>query len=145
MVIRPAGVDDVAAWSHLRAALWPSASAEEHLAEVQDLLEGRHEETFLAELDGQTVGLAEVSLRHEYVSGCETSPVGFLEGLFVEPAYRGRGIARSLVIAAEAWARSHGCSEFASDADEHNEAGQAFHRATGFAEADRLVCYVKRI
>ena len=37
----------------------------------------------------------------DYVNGCTTSPVGFLEGLYVAAAARRQGVARALCDAAE--------------------------------------------
>ncbi len=89
------------------------------------------------------MGLVEVSLR-PYAEGCETSPVGYLEGLYVRPVFRRRGIARLLVREAEAWARAQGCREMASDAELTNLLGQEVHRRLGYEEP-RLVCFRKSL
>mgnify|MGYP000264156585 CR=1 FL=1 len=83
------------------------------------------------------------ALRHDHVNGCDTSPVAFLEGIFVCPDDRGCGIARNLVAAVETWAHAQGCSELASDAHLDNLISQAFHQATGFEETDRVVYFRK--
>ena len=77
------------------------------------------------------------------MNGCSTAPVGFLEGLYVEPAYRGHGLARLLSKALEEWAIGLGCTEFASDVLLHNEAGQRAHEALGYTETERVVFYAK--
>jgi len=41
------------------------------------------------------------------------------------------------------FARSQGCVEFASDAEEDNEPSAAAHRALGFAEVGRIRCFRK--
>jgi aminoglycoside 6'-N-acetyltransferase I len=74
-----------------------------------------------------------------------TSPVGFLEGLYVAPTWRRHGVARSLVEVAQAWCVECGCSEFASDALLDNAISHAVHRALGFAEAERVVHCVKPV
>ncbi len=79
------------------------------------------------------------------MNGCETSPVAFLEGLWVEAPYRRRGIARLLIAAGEDWARSLGCHEFASDALIENIPSHAMHIAAGFAETERVVYFRKRL
>ena len=79
------------------------------------------------------------------MNGCNTSPVGFLEGLYVEPRYRKRGLARLLCSAVEDWAKGMGCSEFASDVLLQNEMGQRVHEALGFNATDRVVFYLKQI
>ena len=88
------------------------------------------------------IGFAEVSLR-EYAEGCSSSPVGFLGGSFVTPSARGKGVGKELLIAAEAWARSRGCTEMASDTDLGNDASEAAHLKLGFQVAARLVAFRK--
>ena len=79
------------------------------------------------------------------MEGTETSPVGYLEGVWVKETERMQGIARELVSACGQWAKDRGCSEFASDCELTNTGSQAFHRAIGFEEANRLVAYVRKI
>ena len=81
--------------------------------------------------DGGAMGFAEVSLR-AYAEGCLSSPVGYLEGWFVAPAARGRGVGRLLVRACERWAAERGCTEFASDAELENGVSLRAHAALGF-------------
>ena len=94
---------------------------------------------------GEAAGFAQCQLRHDYVEGTETSPVGYLEGIYVREADRGKGIARRLLRACENWAKEQGCTEFASDCELTNIEGQGFHRAVGFEEANRIVAYVRKI
>ena len=99
--------------------------------------------TFVAEADGQVIGFAEVSLRSDYVSGCETSPVAFLEGIFVHPDWRRAGVGRALVTVCEQWGLSQGCRELGSDARLDNAASHRFHGHTGFEETGRVVYFRK--
>lgn len=84
------------------------------------------------------VGFAEVALRN-LVDGCLTSPVGYLEAIFVEPEARGHGLGRQLLDAAKDWARKQDCSEFATDSDLKDVDAQEFHLANGFKETYRIV------
>jgi aminoglycoside 6'-N-acetyltransferase I len=93
----------------------------------------------------EPLGFAEASVRTDYVNGTESSPVAFLEGLYVVPEARGRGIARELVAAIEAWGEERGCRELASDALLDNELSHAVHRALGFAETERVVYFRKAL
>lgn len=130
------------AWRALRVALWPDSEAEA-AAEIDAMLaqpEGG-QIAWLAFEDDTPVGLAEASLRHDYVNGCETSPVAFLEGIYVVPRARRRGVGRMLNEAVAAWAIRCGCTEYASDAELGNQASHAFHVALGFAETERIVCF----
>ena len=91
------------------------------------------------------MGFAQCQLRHDYVEGTETSPVGYLEGIYVREGARRHGIARQLISACESWAKAQGCTEFASDCELDNMDSQQFHRAVGFEEANRIVAYVKKL
>lgn len=96
----------------------------------------------MAEADGVLIGFAEARLR-DYAEECDSSPVGYLEGIYVQPEVRVGGVGRALVGAVEAWARERGCTEMASDREISNETSGAFHLAVGFSEATRIVTYRK--
>src|SRR3954462_6587504 len=137
---------DLERWADLRQALWADQPRNELAAEAGAYLDGRGfmlEAVFVAvdETD-RAVGFAELSLR-PYAEGCSTTPVGFLEGWFVAPEWRARGVGAALVSAAEDWARRQGCCEFASDTTYDNAAGAAAHTALGFEEVERLRCFRK--
>lgn len=137
---------DQADWQALRALLWPDTPADEHAAEIaQQLAAPDVCAAWLAQHDGRALGLAEATLRHDYVNGTSTSPVLFLEGLFVLPAARRQGIARALVTAAAHWGHAHGCQELASDTPLDNVVSQAVHRALGFAETERVVFFRREL
>jgi aminoglycoside 6'-N-acetyltransferase I len=130
-------------WLRLRCALWPEYTAEELRGHMDTMLDGDDAVAFMADVDGVIVGFAEVSLRRDYVNGCETSPVGFMEGIYVEPDYRTRGVARALVDCAQNWVKEKGCTEFASDALLANIASHKMHNALGFTETERVVYFRK--
>jgi aminoglycoside 6'-N-acetyltransferase I len=91
---------------------------------------------------GIPVGFVELSIRSA-AAGCGSDRIGYLEGWYVVPAWRRRGVGRTLVAAGEAWARGNGCTEFASDALIDNPVSQAAHRALGFTEVEAIVCFRK--
>jgi aminoglycoside 6'-N-acetyltransferase I len=143
--VRAAAPEDIDAWSGLRHQLWPHLSLEGHRAEIVDALsEPERLAAFLC-LDGKgrAVGLAEASIRSDYVNGCETSPVAFLEGIVVDPATRRQGVAALLIAAVGDWAQSKGLSELASDAELENTVSHAMHAALGFEETQRVVYFRK--
>jgi aminoglycoside 6'-N-acetyltransferase I len=127
-------------WLALRSALWPDAPSGEHLSGMADALARRHF-VRLAHVDGAAVGFVEASRRVDYVNGTSTSPVAFLEGLYVEPDFRRRGVARVLVEAVVVWAKEEGCRELASDSFLANTAAHAVHYALGFEETERVVYF----
>lgn len=136
---------DISAVAALAAALWPHHSARELEAEFAPLL-GKKEAAVFLQLEGSTpVGFAQCQLRRDYVEGTETSPVGYLEGIYVAPACRHRGFACALLRACEDWAREMGCTEFASDCELTNSDSYAFHKSMGFAEANRIICFTKTL
>ena len=145
--IAPATAADAADWAKMRGALWPSGAGGEHAREIAALLAepGETLNLIARDDDGHALGFLEASIRHDYVNGCKTSPVAFLEGIFVWPAARGQGVARALVAEAEAWARQRRLSEFASDAPVENSASQAMHEALGFEETQRVVFFRKQL
>lgn len=144
-VITAASAADALRWQTMRHDLWPDATPEEHRADIEAFFaDPGHTITLIAHLpDGSAAGFAEAGLRSDYVNGCDTSPVGFLEGLYVVPAHRRRGIAAQLVHAVADWARAQGCTEFASDATLDNVQSHAMHRALGFVETERVVYFRK--
>jgi aminoglycoside 6'-N-acetyltransferase I len=134
-------------WLDLRQELWPDGLPAEHMAEMQFFLDhpGRFFQLVAYEGDNQPAGFVEAALRTDYVNGTSSSPVAFLEGLYVAPAYRRLGIGTLLVAAVISWARTCNCTELASDALLDNETSQTMHRALGFAETERVVFFRKLI
>jgi len=143
--IELAGGADLHDWAVLRGALWPDGSTSEHRRDLAELVdEPQAIVGFMArDLRGTLVGFAEAALRIDYVNGCETSPVAFLEGLYVVKEARRQGIGRGLVEAVEAWARLKGCTEMASDALLENTVSHAMHAALDFEETERVVFFRK--
>jgi aminoglycoside 6'-N-acetyltransferase I len=147
MLIRPARAEDAAAWAGLRVALWPEEDPGRHPGDIRDILgRPRGAVAFLAvDATGAATGFAEATVRVDYVNGTDSSPVGFLEGLYVVPEHQRRGIGRALVDAACQWTLQQGCSELASDTWLHNVSGQRAHAAYGFEETERVVYFRKRL
>ena len=144
MDIRKATPADSMVLATLASRMWKHDPAD--LApEFAELTASSEAACFLA-MDGDTpVGFAQCQLRHDYVEGCDTSPVGFLEGIYVEDGHRRSGVARSLVCACEDWARSVGCTEFASDCELDNHDSLAWHLKAGFAEVNRTIWFAKKL
>jgi aminoglycoside 6'-N-acetyltransferase I len=108
---------------------------------------GAHDRIAFLAVDGEARirGFSEAALRRDYVNGCKTSPVAFLEGIYVRPDARGGGVGRALGSAVAAWGREAGCTELASDALLENVDSQTFHLALGFEETERVVYYLRRL
>jgi aminoglycoside 6'-N-acetyltransferase I len=143
VIVRPVRPQDRDAWLRMRLALWPDSEPQE----VDDFFGGKAHEplaVLVAEEPGALVGFAELSIRN-VAEGCTTANVGYLEGWWVDPLLRRRGIGRALVLAAENWARSRGCTEFASDTQIANTASAAAHKALGFEEVEQIRCFRKSL
>jgi aminoglycoside 6'-N-acetyltransferase I len=134
-------------WLRLRQALWPEGAREQHLEEMAALVAAPQRYTqFLAySPSSEAVGLIEASMRSDYVNGTETSPVAFVEGLYVVPQARRKGVAGSLVATVCDWARRAGCREIASDAVLENSISHVVHRALGFEETERVVFFRRKL
>ncbi|WP_298173261.1 aminoglycoside 6'-N-acetyltransferase [Novosphingobium sp.] len=142
ITVVPAAEEHLDGWATLRHLLWDESSQAEHREEAEEQLAEPERFLNLVALDGAAVvGFAEASIRHEYVNGCEDSPVLFLEGICVAPEARRQGLARRLVAAVADWGRAQGCREFASDTWHDDTESHAFHLAAGFAETERVVYF----
>ena len=84
-------------------------------------------------------------MRHEYLNGCDTSPIAFLEAVSVRPSARRIGLARALIHEVEQWARGKEVAELASDAIVDNDVPLAMHAASGFEETERVVYFRKQL
>ena len=146
MIERCASVDQPG-WLALRQALWPHGALEQHLSEMASFIasEERFAQFVAYSNSKQAVGFVEASVRTDYVNGTDSSPVAFLEGIYVVPEARRKGIARSLVSAVCFWAQNVGCRELASDALLENQTSHAVHRALGFEETERVVFFRKAL
>ena len=144
-MIRKANPGDAKVLAQLAVQMWEDADVAELTQNFEALTEAEEAAVFLLELDGQPQGFAQCQLRRDYVEGTETSPVSYLEGIFVAEGYRRRGYALQLLNACEQWAGEKGTCEFASDCELDNLASQAFHQRVGFVEANRIVCYTKKL
>lgn len=143
-MIRKARMEDVGALAKLACGLWPHHAPAELEAEFAQTM-AKEDVAFFLAWDGEAVGFAQCQLRHDYVEGTESSPVGYLEGIYVAEAYRNQGTARALLAACEDWAREQGCREFASDCELDNTQSLKFHMSVGFEEANRIICFAKRL
>lgn len=144
MVIK-AGSNDMATVAGLAVMLWKDNSIDDLSREFSEILSKGDAQFFLKYENNIPVGFAQCQLRHDYVEGTGTSPVGYLEGIFVKEDYRNKGYARELVAACELWAKDNNCKEFASDCEIDNIDSFGFHMAMGFSEVNRIICFTKKL
>lgn len=137
--------NDIPAVAQMAAIMWDSHAEEDLSLTFAEIIGGEDSAVFVAKADNRSVGFAQCQLRHDYVEGTHSNPVGYLEGIFVMPQYRNRGYARQLLTGCEEWAREKGCSEFASDCELNNNISLEFHLKMGFTEANRIICFTKQL
>jgi aminoglycoside 6'-N-acetyltransferase I len=134
---------DRKAWLALRLALWPREDSAEFETDISGMLAEPDATPAFGAFDGERlVGFAEAGER-PFGDGCATSPVGWLEGIYVDADYRRRGVGRALVAAVMDWATSRGYSELGSDAALDNDISLESHARWGFEETKRIVMFRK--
>lgn len=143
--VRKADISDLNAIVSLAKALWPEQTTKDLTDELSALLDKSDACIMVAFKEKTPIGFAHCQLRYDYVEGTHSSPVGYLEGIYIEPSERNNGYARQLLSECESWAKQKGCTEFASDCECNNFASIRFHLATGFKEANRIVCFTKQL
>ena len=144
-MIRRADIKEAEILAALAIQMWSDHDSEELAEEFRDLIQNTDAACFLKYIGGRPIAFAQCQLRHDYVEGTDSSPVGYLEGIFVADEYRRNGYAAELLAACEKWAKEKGCTEFASDCELDNADSLKFHLATGFAETNRIICFKKKL
>ena len=144
-MVKQAKPGDAMTLAGLATKLWKGHSIPEMANMFENLISDDNAVCFLQYVDGKAIGFVQCQLRHEYVEGTDSSPVGYLEGIFVEDAYRKHGYAKALLKECEAWAKEKHCREFASDCELENDDSLRFHTAMEFEVANRIICFRKDI
>lgn len=142
-IVRQIEAADRAIWAEMRAALWPGEPLRAHMSATDALLNDPDVWALIAEAtDGTAIGFAEIALR-KYANGCQSQPVPFLEGVWVKPAFRRRGVGAWLIARAGEVLAARGFRELGSDTPIDNVASQSAHRGWGFSETERVVYFRK--
>lgn len=144
-MVHRAGKKDIDIVANLAVLLWDKHSVGELIHTFSEIISKGKGQFFIKYENDVPVGFAQCQLRYDYVEGTETTPVGYLEGIFVKADYRHRGYARELLAECEAWAKENECQEFASDCELDNMDSFKFHKAMNFTEANRVICFTKRL
>lgn len=139
---------DLPAWISLSCELFPHVPKKEleEYCTNQISASPEHFQAFKCVNEStEIVAYIEVTLRRDYVEGSSTSPVGYIEAIYVKPEFRHQGIARKLAEIGEEWAKERGCTEMASDTESSNADSQKFHKKIGFEQAETIVHFIKKV
>lgn len=137
--------DNLETVSRLALKLWPDAELNELIESFRLIIASQNEMCFVYNHDHLPIGFIHASTRSDYVEGCDYSPVGYIEGLYIEEVHRGNGYSKELVKEVEKWAKTRGFKQLASDCELKNEVSIAFHSRIAFQEVNRIVCFVKNL
>ena len=144
-MIVQAKMKDAKTVAELAINMWPSHTIDELTADFEQVIADTNTAVFLYCINGNTVGFAQCQLRFDYVEGTDSSPVGYLEGIYVTEAFRHLGYGKMLLRVCERWAMEHNCKEFASDCELDNAQSLSFHLHSGLDEVNRIICFVKKL
>lgn len=142
-MISKVSIDNYKMIASMAKKLWPDAKIEELEDSFFGILNSDFEVCLVLFQREVAIGFVHVSTRNDYVEGCDSSPVAYIEGIFIEENFRRQGYSKMLIESAEKWARSKGFKELASDCELSNVESIKFHLGTQFEEANRIVCFKK--
>ncbi|ADU28937.1 aminoglycoside 6'-N-acetyltransferase [Evansella cellulosilytica] len=125
--------------------LWKGSTYDDLKSMYEKIYFSHKEHVLLYECEADFLAFIQVSIRNDYVEGSHSSPVGYVEGIYVKQSHRGNKIAKELVAAGERWAATKGCNQMGSDIELHNDISYEFHKKIGFQEANRIICFIKDI
>lgn len=130
----------------LSQKLWPDFNKNELEELLKQSAESNKNKILIAKIKSkESVGFSIFSIRTDYVEGAKKSPTGYLEGIFVEPAFRKMGIAKEFIRIGEAWCKEKGCTQIGSDTWLTDKESRAFHKKVGFWEEEEVVHFLKDI
>ena len=142
-MIKRAKIGDTEVLADLAIQMWTDHDLEDLTEEFRQLVMNDDAVCLIRYVDEKPIAFAQCQLRHDYVEGTESSPVGYLECIYVSEGYRKKGFAAELLSECEKWAKEKGCTEFASDCELGNADNARFHMSLGFEEANRIICFRK--
>ncbi|NMA84883.1 MAG: GNAT family N-acetyltransferase [Epulopiscium sp.] len=145
MIISKITSKDIQSVAQLANIMWSNSTIEELESDFKEIMKDKNVVVFVATEKEEVVGFAQCQLRYDYVEGTNSSPVGYLEGIFIRQECRHKGYAKELLKYCEKWSVEKGCKEFASDCELTNETSFKFHLSMGFSEANRIICFTKQL
>ena len=145
IIVRELTSTDRAAWLRMRMLLWPDETARGHDAAIDEILDANDAWGFIAEtLDNEPLGFAEICVR-KAANGCDSRPVPFLEGIWVEQRFRRQRVGARLIGHIQTFLKTRGFCELGSDSLIENQGAHDAHAGWGFSETERVVYFRKRL
>lgn len=144
-MVKKADIKDINIITDFAVRLWGSHSYDNIKSDFSENLKDCKSLYVLGYIDGNPCGFAECKLRFDYVEGTSSSPVGYLEGIYVDINYRRQGLAKEMIEYCKSWAKENKCKEFASDCALDNTESLEFHLRAGFTEVNRIICFKQNI
>lgn len=129
----------------LAIKLWENHNLSSLYNDFIEIIKNKNNAIYLYIINEKPIAFAQCSIRHDYVEGTSSTPVGYLEGIYVEKEHRKKGYARQLVLACEQFARENNAKEFASDCEINNLESLQLHLKLGFIEVNQIRCFNKKI
>lgn len=144
---------EISEYHRMRYTLWSDHNEKELYDEMLQILKGKtfyknelSWTVFVAVREnGELGGFIEVTLYPE-LDFCDSKPIGFIEGWYVDDDLRKNGVGKKLVEIASRWVIKNNCAEIASDVEFDNIGSQKAHEALGFIKyhADNKCFFYKR-
>jgi len=145
MNLTPIKRNQFSLWRKFRNSVYSTVTDEFHEIEMENIF-GSEEWFcyFLTNENNNIIGFVELSARN-VVDGCLSSPVAYIEGLYIEAEYRGKGAGKKAIEAIHKWCKINGFTELAADAELSNLNAQIFFNAVGFKETYRVVEFCTKV
>jgi aminoglycoside 6'-N-acetyltransferase I len=141
--IKMATKDNLRALTKLGMELWPGHEFSELQEEFLEMIQSDKHNILLYLDCNVPVAFIHLSIRNDYVEGSVSSPTGYLEGIYVRPEFRRRGISSELFAVGKDWLIRNGCIQIGSDMEIDNQDSYPFHMSLGFREAGRLITFIR--
>lgn len=126
-------------------SIWPDSNFEDEKEACIEVIENPNEAYFLAISGHNSIGFVYLNLRYDHVEGANSSPVAYVEGIFVKNEYQKKGTGSMLLDKAEEWALSKGCTQLGSDVEIDNLESLTFHQRMGFKVENKIICLMKNL
>ncbi|MFD2043281.1 aminoglycoside 6'-N-acetyltransferase [Ornithinibacillus salinisoli] len=124
-------------------ALWPGHDFTELKEEFSDHINSDKSHVLLWLQEEEPIAFIYLSIRTDYVEGAISSPTGYVEGIYVKPNYRRKGISNKLFNEGKKWMLEKGCKQVGSDIEYDNTVSYDFHTGIGFKESGRLITFIQ--